>query len=105
MKRDIIKIENESINREGLGSKAIDSDKIKREEAEDIVRQYAASDSMEELVFASELNFDERMEIRYMAKRFNLSEKLVAVPTGPQGRVSARVFYGIICYFFCNVLK
>lgn len=82
MKRDIIKVDNESINREGLGSKAIDSDHITREEAEDIVRNYAASNRLDDLVFASELNFDERMEIRYMAKRYNLCEKLVAVPAG-----------------------
>ena len=82
MKRDIIKIDNESMHREGLGSQAINSDNINREEAEEIVRQYARSDRVDDLVFSSELNFDERKEVRYMAKRFNLSEKMVAVPMG-----------------------
>ena len=85
MKREIIKVDNESMNREGFGSKAIDSDNITREEAEEIVKQYANSDRIDDLVFASELNFDERKEVRYMAKRFNLSEKMIAVPNGRVG--------------------
>ena len=46
------------------------------------MQQYASSDRVDELIFSSELNFDERKEIRYMAKRYNLSEKIVAVPAG-----------------------
>ncbi|XP_023335456.1 uncharacterized protein LOC111706750 isoform X2 [Eurytemora carolleeae] len=87
MKREIIKVDNESMNREGFGSKAIDSDNITREEAEEIVKQYANSDRIDDLVFASELNFDERKEVRYMAKRFNLLEKMIAVPNGRGKRV------------------
>ena len=77
-----IQIGNEPINREGLGSQAIDSDKINRDEAEEIVRTYAASNRMDDLVFSSELNFDERKEIRYMAKRYGLTEKMVVQPVG-----------------------
>ena len=80
-------MKNESINREGLGSQAINSDNISREEAESIIRDYARcstststttsststrSDGITDLVFASDLNFDERKEIRIMAKRSGL---------------------------------
>ena len=71
-----IEVKNESINREGLGSQAINSDNISREEAETLIRDYAGSDSIEDLVFASDLNFDERKEIRIMAKRYGLSERI-----------------------------
>ena len=71
-----IEVKNESINREGLGSQAINSDNISREEAEALIRDYAGSDSIEDLVFASDLNFDERKEIRIMAKRYGLSERI-----------------------------
>lgn len=68
---------NGSFNREGLGSKAIDSDNITREEATEMIENYATSDSIEELTFSSELNFDERLEIKMMAKRYGLSERTV----------------------------
>ena len=71
-----IEVKNESINREGLGSQAINSDNISREEAEALIRDYAGSDSIEDLIFASDLNFDERKEIRIMAKRYGLSERI-----------------------------
>merc|ERR1719234_1050201 len=71
-----IEVKNESINREGLGSQAINSDNISREEAETLIRDYAGSDSIEDLIFASDLNFDERKEIRIMAKRYGLSERI-----------------------------
>ena len=67
----------ESINKEGLGSKVINSDNITRDEAAEIIKNYASSDSLEELTFSSELNFDERMEIKMMAKRYGLSERTV----------------------------
>jgi hypothetical protein len=73
------------LNREGLGSQAIDSDKINREEAEEIVRQYASSNRVDELVFSSELNFDERKELRMMAKRYGLTEKMAVQPAGRVG--------------------
>ena len=71
-----IEVKNESINREGLGSNAINSDNISREEAENIIRNYAQSEGIEDLVFSSDLNFDERKEIRIMAKRYGLSERI-----------------------------
>jgi len=67
----------ESFNREGLGCKAIDSDNITRDEVTEIIENYASSDSIEELTFSSELNFDERLEIKMMAKRYGLSERTV----------------------------
>lgn len=72
-----IQIKNESINKEGLGSKAINSDNITREEANEIIKNYASSDAIEDLTFASELSFDERKEIKMMAKRYGLSERTV----------------------------
>ena len=72
-----IKIKNESINQEGLGSKAINSDNITREEADEIIKNYASSDAIEDLTFSSELNFDERKEMKMMAKRYGLSERTV----------------------------
>merc|ERR1719431_1931998 len=71
-----IEVKNESINREGLGSQAINSDNISREEAETIIRDYARSEGITDLVFSSDLNFDERKEIRIMAKRYGLSERI-----------------------------
>ena len=99
VKRDIIKIDNESMHREGLGSQAINSDNINREEAEEIVRQYARSDRVDDLVFSSELNFDERKEVRYMAKRFNLSEKMVAVPMGKVKKTRS-VKHDLYCWYY-----
>jgi len=66
-----------NFNRGGLGSKASDSDNITREEVRKMIEKYAASDSIEELTFSSELNFDERLEIKMMAKRYGLSERTV----------------------------
>ena len=81
-----VQIGNESMNREGLGSQAIDSDNINRDQAEEIVRKFAASNRVDDLVFSSELNFDERKEIRMMAKRYGLSEKMAVQPAGRVGR-------------------
>ena len=44
------------MDKEGLGYNAINSDSIQREEAEDMIRSYAASNSLEDLVFSSELH-------------------------------------------------
>jgi len=79
---------NESIYREGLGQ-VIDSDNINREEAEEFVRKYAISNRMDDLVFSSQLNFDERKELRRMAERYGLSEKVMVQPA-PSGRVGHR---------------
>ena len=46
------------------------------------MRNFASSDRMDDLVFSSELNFDERKEIRYMAKRYGLTEKMAVQPVG-----------------------
>ena len=61
----------ENFNREGLGQ-AINSDNIQREEAEEIIRKYAASDELEDLSFSSELQYDERKEIAIVAKKYGL---------------------------------
>lgn len=61
--------------REGLGSKAINSDNINKEEAEEIIRNYASNDDLEDLTFSSELMFDERKEIMMMSKRYGLSSR------------------------------
>ena len=47
-----IKITNESINHEGLGSKAINRNNINREEANEIIMNYANSDAIEADGFA-----------------------------------------------------
>jgi len=72
-----IQIKNESINKEGLGSNSINSDNITRDEASEIIKNYASSDAIEDLTFSSELSFDERKEIKMMAKRYGLSERTV----------------------------
>ena len=46
----------QAMDKEGLGYNAINSDSIQREEAEDMIRSYAASNSLEDLVFSSELH-------------------------------------------------
>lgn len=61
----------ENFNRAGLGQ-AINSDNIQREEAEEIIRKYAASDELEDLSFSSELLYDERKEIAIVAKKYGL---------------------------------
>ena len=65
----------ENANKEGLGSRAINGDSIQREEAEDIIRKYAASDDMEDLAFSSDLGFEERKEIAIVAKKFGLTTR------------------------------
>jgi hypothetical protein len=80
------------MNREGLGSQAIDSDNITREQAEEIVRNYAASNRVDDLVFASELNFDERKEIRMLAKRYGLAERMAVQPAGRVCNASHDIF-------------
>ena len=67
----------ENANKEGLGSRAINGDSIQREEAEDIIRKYAASDDMEDLAFSSDLGFEERKEIAIVAKKFGLTTRKV----------------------------
>jgi len=74
-----IKATNESINREGLGMRTIDCDKISREESEKIIKEYASSDSIKDVTFSSELSFDERLDLRMMIKRYGLSEKVLKV--------------------------
>ena len=57
--------------RAGLGQ-AINSDNIQREEAEEIIKKYAASEELEDLSFSSELLYDERKEIAIVAKKYGL---------------------------------
>ena len=61
----------ENFNREGLGQ-TINSDNIQREEAEEIIRKYAASDELKDLSFSSELQYDERKELAMVAKKYGL---------------------------------
>ena len=63
--------------REGMGSKAIDCDSITREEATEIIERYVKSNSVEELIFSSELSIDEGSEIKMLTKRYNLLERTV----------------------------
>ena len=65
------------MDKEGLGYNAINSDSIQREEAEDMIRSYAASNSVEDLVFSSELAFEERKEIAMLARKYGLAARKV----------------------------
>eukprot|EP00088_Acartia_fossae_P018337 TRINITY_DN20595_c0_g1_i1.p1 TRINITY_DN20595_c0_g1~~TRINITY_DN20595_c0_g1_i1.p1 ORF type:complete len:738 (+),score=156.07 TRINITY_DN20595_c0_g1_i1:237-2216(+) len=79
-KNEVITTFNDSIHREGLGSTTtINSNNITREDADKILSKYASSKQTDELVFSSELTFDERLEIRRLAKRYNLVERLETV--------------------------
>ena len=66
-----------SVNNEGLGSKTINSDIINRQEAEDLIKKYAASDNTEDLCFSSELGHDERKEIAMVAQKYKLLHRKV----------------------------
>ena len=65
------------MDKEGLGYNAINSDSIQREEAEDMIRSYAASNSVQDLVFSSELAFEERKEIAMLARKYGLAARKV----------------------------
>ena len=67
----------QAMDKEGLGYNAINSDSIQREEAEDMIRSYAASNSVEDLVFSSELAFEERKEIAMLARKYGLAARKV----------------------------
>ena len=67
----------QAMDKEGLGYNAINSDSIQREEAEDMIRSYAASNSVEDLVFSSELAFEERKEIAMLARKYGLAVRKV----------------------------
>ena len=56
---------------------SIDSDSINRQEAEDIIKKYAASEGSDDLVFASELAFEERKELAIVAKKYGLNTRKV----------------------------
>jgi len=84
-----VKVTGESVYRKGFGnnsfSKSINSDNITREEVEDIIRNYANSDDLDDLTFQSEFSFDERMEMKMLAKRYGLCER-TALQTEPSGK-------------------
>ena len=42
-KQEVIKVTNESVNREALGARSLDSNNISREEADYVLQKYAAS--------------------------------------------------------------
>ena len=60
-----------------MGLNSVDSDSINRQEAEDIIKKNAASDSSEDLAFASELAFEERKELATVAKKYGLNYRKV----------------------------
>ena len=69
---DIVELP-ESSNREGFKEKSLNSNAIQAKEAEGIIKKYAASDDMTDLVFSHTLTFDERKEVAATAKKFGLN--------------------------------
>ncbi|XP_043909895.1 NF-kappa-B-repressing factor [Protopterus annectens] len=65
----------EQFTREGLGLITDKAGKITRRDIEGIIRNYASSNSQEDLTFAKELTIEERKQIHQMAQKYGLKSK------------------------------
>ncbi|NXX97166.1 NKRF factor, partial [Centropus bengalensis] len=65
----------EQFKREGLGLDVERVNKIAKRDIEEIIRNYARSDSHIDLTFSRELNMDERKQIHQIAQKYGLKSK------------------------------
>ncbi|NXU56410.1 NKRF factor, partial [Turnix velox] len=65
----------EQFKREGLGLDVERVNKIAKRDIEEIIRNYARSDSNIDLTFSTELNMDERKQIHQIAQKYGLKSK------------------------------